>query len=114
MVRNIGRDDVKKKIDSGAVTVVEALPSSYYEEAHLPGALNLPHDAVDKLAPGLLPDKQAEIIVYCSNEPCGNSGIAAKRLTELGYANVYKYGEGKQDWIDAGLPTETGPSTRTA
>ncbi|MBT2382893.1 rhodanese-like domain-containing protein [Streptomyces sp. ISL-11] len=108
MARTITRTEVEEKINGGKAVAVEALPASYYEEAHLPGALNLPHDAVDKLAPGLLPDKQAEIIVYCSNDDCPNSGIAAQRLTELGYANVYKYAAGKQDWISAGLPTESG------
>lgn len=46
------------------------------------------------------------IIVYCSNGECQNSTIAADRLSELGYANVFDYVEGKQDWVDAGLPTE--------
>ncbi|MFC3578027.1 rhodanese-like domain-containing protein [Streptomyces yaanensis] len=108
MAQLITRDEVQKKIDNGGVTLVEALPASYYEEAHLPGAVNLPHDQVDGLAPELLPDKQAEIIVYCANSPCPNSGIAARRLTELGYENVYDYDDGKQDWIAAGLPTESG------
>ncbi|MBB5119093.1 sulfurtransferase [Streptomyces eurocidicus] len=108
MARNITRTEVEEKIKGGKVAVVEALPAEYYEEAHLPGALNLPHDAVDQLAPGLLPDKQADVIVYCSSDTCANSGIAAERLTELGYKNVYKYTEGKQDWIGAGLPTESG------
>jgi rhodanese-related sulfurtransferase len=26
----------------------------------------------------------------------------------MGYENAYEYEGGKQDWIDAGLPTETG------
>jgi rhodanese-related sulfurtransferase len=83
-------------------------PPQYYQDAHLPGALNLPHDQVDALAPALLPDKGREVVVYCSNTACPNSGIAAARLSALGYTNVRKYAEGKQDWIDAGLPTEKG------
>ena len=39
---------------------------------------------------------------------CPNSGQVATRLTTLGYTNVRKYGEGIQDWTDAGLPTESG------
>lgn len=38
-----------------------------YQHAHLPGAINLPPDRVPELAPRLLPDKGAEIIVYCSS-----------------------------------------------
>jgi len=32
----------------------------------------------------------------------------ARRLTELGYTSVYDYELGKQDWVEGGLPTETG------
>lgn len=46
--------------------------------------------------------------MYCSNTACQNSGIAANRLTALGYTDVRKYAEGKQDWVEAGLPTESG------
>ena len=32
--------------------------------------------------------------------------MAARELVALGYTNVKDYKAGKQDWIDAGLPTE--------
>ena len=32
---------------------------------------------------------------------------AARELAALGYTNVRDYAGGKQDWIDAGLPTES-------
>ncbi len=104
----ISRDDVAARISRGDVIVVEALPAGYYNDAHLPGALNLPHDRVDELAESVLPDKDAAVVVYCSNTVCQNSTIAANRLTQLGYTNVFDYEAGKQDWIEAGLPTETG------
>lgn len=108
MSQAITREEVARTIDRGEVTVVEALPPAYYEDVHLPGAINLPHDQVDELASDLLPDKQAEIVVYCADDACPNSTIAARRLTQLGYANVFDYEGGKQDWLDAGLPTESG------
>ena len=88
--------------------LVEALPANYYRQAHLPDALNIPHDAVDALAPRLLPDKNAEIVVYCASATCRNSDYAARRLSALGYGNVRTYAGGKADWIDAGLPVESG------
>ncbi|MDP9444406.1 MAG: rhodanese-like domain-containing protein [Actinomycetota bacterium] len=114
MVTSITRDEVKAKIDAGDVVVLEALPAMYYEDAHLPGALNMPHDQVDALAHELVPDKGADIIVYCSNGPCPNSTIASKRLVELGYSNVHEYELGKQDWIEAGLPVEQGGRSQRA
>jgi rhodanese-related sulfurtransferase/ketosteroid isomerase-like protein len=113
MGNRIGREELKAKLDNGEkVILVEALPASYYYQEHLPGALNLPHDQVNELAPTLLPDKSSEIVTYCANGPCPNSAVAAQRLQALGYTNVREYYEGKQDWIEAGLPTESGaPNT---
>jgi rhodanese-related sulfurtransferase len=106
MTQHITRQDVADRIERGEVTVVEALSPTHYAEAHLPGAINVPHDRVDELAETLLPDKDAAIVVYCADTTCANSGIAASRLVDLGYRNVFDYDAGKQDWIDAGLPTE--------
>jgi rhodanese-related sulfurtransferase len=109
MPRIITLDELRARLDSGdPVTLVEALPPMYYEQEHLPGAINIPHDEVDELAPQLLPDKDAEIVVYCASGPCQNSGIASRRLVSLGYTDVSDYGEGKAEWIAAGLPVEGG------
>jgi rhodanese-related sulfurtransferase len=94
--------------------LVEALGPQYYEQAHLPGAINVPHTRVEELAPTLLPDRHATIVVYCSNGPCQNSGIASRRLTALGYSDVRDYHEGKAEWIAAGLPIETGRGVQAA
>jgi rhodanese-related sulfurtransferase len=74
----------------------------------------LPLDAIDGLAPALLPDRSAEIVVYCANAACKNSAIAAARLEALGYTRVSTYHEGKDDWIAAGLPVETGARATAA
>ena len=108
-VKEITREGLKAKLDRGEeVVLVETLGPQYYEDAHLPGAINIPHTEIDALAPGLLPDKTAQVVVYCSNEACQNSPQAARRLEALGYANVYDYEAGKQDWLSDGLPTESG------
>jgi rhodanese-related sulfurtransferase len=102
-------NELRAKLDAGeALVLVEALGPVYYEQAHLPGAINIPHEEVDALAPALLTDKGTQIVVYCANGPCRNSGIATRRLAQLGYTNVRDYHEGKSEWIEAGLPVETG------
>lgn len=108
-VKEITREELRAKLDGGEdVIVVETLGPEYYADAHLPGAINIPHTEMDELAPRLLPNRSAHIVVYCSNKACQNSPQAARRLVALGYENVYDYEEGKQDWIAAGLPTESG------
>ncbi|MFZ5844667.1 MAG: rhodanese-like domain-containing protein [Pseudomonadota bacterium] len=99
---------VNKLLAGPRPILVEALPDRYYRAGHLPGALNLNHDAVKAAAPALLPDRDAEIVVYCSNESCQNSAMAAVQLIAMGYRNVAVYKAGKQDWQDAGLMLEEG------
>ncbi len=77
----------------------------YFADVHLPGAINIPPDQVDRLAPRLLSDLDAEIVVYCS-ATCRNSEATARRLVELGYRRVLVYREGKEDWIEHALPVE--------
>ncbi|MBD0330976.1 MAG: rhodanese-like domain-containing protein [Thermoleophilia bacterium] len=108
MTSTITRAELRERLDSGEeLFLVEVLPREAFERVHLPGAINIPRDELDRLAPQLVPDKDAEVVTYCANTRCQASAKAAERLTELGYANVRDYVGGKQDWLDAGLPTET-------
>ena len=103
----LDREALKRKLDAGEdFILVEALPRKYWAKEHLPGAVNLPHDEVERLAPELLPDKDREIVVYCADAACANSQIAAKALSALGYSRVVEYVEGKADWKAAGYPLE--------
>jgi rhodanese-related sulfurtransferase len=115
-IPRISREELLAKVNARepGFRLVEALPTKYYAEAHLPRALNLPLDEVEDLAPTLLPDKAAPVVTYCASAPCENSGLAAEHLVRLGYQNVREYYEGKEDWIGAGLPVERGaaPVTR--
>jgi len=68
MVVTISRDELKRKIDvKDHFVLVETLPETAYHHAHLPGAINLPPDQIADLAPQLLPDKNADIVVYCAS-----------------------------------------------
>ncbi|GAB3819646.1 rhodanese-like domain-containing protein [Micromonospora zhanjiangensis] len=112
MTALITRDELRSAIDAGTVTVVDTLGGEYYDRQHLPGAVPLVEAEVDAAAGSLLPDRHAAIVTYCSNPACPNSGRVANRLTALGYTNVRKYADGIEDWVAAGLPTESGARIR--
>jgi rhodanese-related sulfurtransferase len=66
VVAEIGRDEFKAKIEGeDLIVLVEVLGPQYYRHSHLPGAVNLPPGEVDEMSPSLLPDKDAEIVLYC-------------------------------------------------
>lgn len=67
-VATISRDELKQKIDNkDYFFLVETLAPEYYNHTHLPGALNLPPDKIQELASTLLPEKTADIVVYCAH-----------------------------------------------
>lgn len=113
MVHTIDRVSLQQKMASPVPPLIlEALPARYYADRHLPGALHFPHDAAEQGAVRLLPERDAEIVVYCANVQCGNSHLAAQRLDAMGYTRVSVYAGGKQDWDAAGLPFEASiPAT---
>jgi rhodanese-related sulfurtransferase len=107
MPKQITRQQLRDRFASGSIPVlVEALPERYYRDWHLPGARHMPHDQVAALAGSVLPDRGAEIVVYCASATCQNSHIAARQLKQMGYTDVSVYAGGKQDWSEAGLPIE--------
>jgi rhodanese-related sulfurtransferase len=68
MAATISRDELKRKIDrKDPFVLVETLPESMYRQGHLPGAVNLPPKRLKELAARLLPDKSADVVVYCAS-----------------------------------------------
>jgi rhodanese-related sulfurtransferase len=107
VVSNIGREELQAKMDRGDLFILlEVLAPRYYRHSHLPGALNLPPGKAAEMASELVPDKNAEIVLYCWDAGWPTSPEAARELAAMGYTNVWEYREGKKAWIAAGLPVE--------
>ena len=67
-VPTISREELKQKLDRGdKFYLIETLAETAYEHAHLPNAINIPPPRLHELAPRLLPDRNAEIVVYCAS-----------------------------------------------
>ena len=71
----------------------------------IPGALHVARGFLEMQAEQRLPNKSAEIIVYCAGGV--RSAFAAKTLVELGYTNVVSANPGFVRWKDLGYPVET-------
>ena len=98
IVRNSGDDFI----------LVDVLGAEYYDKQHLPKAINLPitTENFEAAATEKLPDKNKPVIVYCASTMCMASPGAAKKLVEMGYADVTDFEGGIQEWEEAGFEFE--------
>ncbi len=102
MAADYGTEELRGRLST--VTVVEALGPSFFATGHIPGAVNIPPLRVAELAPSLLPDKDAPIVVYGAHRHSQGADVVARRLAVLGYRDVSRYVDGKAGWAEAGLP----------
>lgn len=74
-------------------------------EGKIPGPqLQIPFDRIEQEQGRLPADKGAKLAVYCMSGRM--SEIAARKLIELGYRNVYNLEGGMLAWRAAGLPLD--------
>jgi len=106
-MKTITNKEIKNYLDKGdKVVFVEAMSEKHFAEGHLPGAISIPPEKIETVAPKMLKDKNQVIITYCASEKCSNSKTAAQALGKLGYKNVVAYAGGKEDWKKAGFKLE--------
>ena len=78
--------------------ILDVRTADEYQERHIPGAMNIPNEAIGDAEIPELPDKGQLILVYCRS---GNrSKQAASKLAALGYSNVVEFG-GINSWPGA-------------
>ncbi|GAA0910161.1 rhodanese-like domain-containing protein [Virgisporangium aurantiacum] len=106
MPKTITRDELRAAMNAGTVTVVDALPSGAFQRRHLPGAVNLAAEEIDR-APERLPDTDAPIVVYSTDSGCTRGPELADLLDARGYTDVRRYVDGIEDWVGAGQPIDT-------
>jgi len=61
----ISREELQKRLATGAPVVIDVLPAESYAMGHIPGAINIPVESITSRAREILPDRLAEIVVYC-------------------------------------------------
>lgn len=74
-------------------------------EGNIPGTdLSIPYNEIDRFLDQLPEEKDAKIVLYCRSDRM--SRIAAERLVELGFTNVWNLDGGFNAWENAGLPLD--------
>jgi rhodanese-related sulfurtransferase len=106
----ISLDQLRGLVGEHKAIVLDARAAPFYQQGHIPGALNLSRDdfAGDyrRLRSTLDPAKAKSIVVYCSGGDCHDSRMVASALLSLGFSQVRVYTGGWSGWTEAGLPVE--------
>jgi rhodanese-related sulfurtransferase len=61
----ITREELIRALRRRRIVLVDVLAPESFAAIHIPGAINLPVADISRLAPQLLPDRDADIVAYC-------------------------------------------------
>lgn len=91
----IGLDELRTlQLNKAAIELVDVRMPSDFAKGHIQGARNVPQG---EIGTGVW-DREKQVVVYCTEDPCPMSDRAAERLAGLGYAKVSILGDGFAGW----------------
>jgi rhodanese-related sulfurtransferase len=106
-VKELSVDQVKAKLDrSEKLHLVDVREDNEWAIDHVTGAIHLGKGVIERDAEQRLPDKGAEIILYCGGG--FRSALAADNLQKMGYTNVYSMDGGIRSWREKKYPLTKG------
>jgi len=101
---------VKERLDRGErFHLIDVREESEWARGRLPGAVHLGKGVIERDIEELIPDTEAEIVLYCGGY---RSLLAADNLRAMGYRNVLSMDGGFRGWTAAGYPVEGGGEDR--
>ena len=65
-VPRVSIEEARAALEAGTAIIVDVRPLTAYEESHIPGAINIPLEDIERNPTGLALDKEQWIITYCT------------------------------------------------
>ena len=84
--------------------LVDTREDDEWRAGHIRGAIHLGKGVIERDIEAKIPDKEAEIILYCGGG--FRSALAAEALQKMGYKHVISMDGGIREWRAAGLPED--------
>lgn len=102
-MRAISREQIEEmnEQEKQDFVLINVLPRSEFNKAHIRTSINIPlersdfEDVVEEVAGS----RDRDVIVYCANFDCDASQKAARKLDSAGFARVFDYEGGTEDWL---------------
>lgn len=112
-VTRIAAADLQQLLKTGgdSLVLIDSRPAGRYAQGHLPGALSIPLNELEKEGERLLPtDRSKTLVFYCGGLSCQLSPKSAAIAVKLGFKDVRMFPEGEPGWKKLDLPTASSLS----
>jgi phage shock protein E len=100
---NISAEDLNK-LEDGNYVLVDVRTANEYQQGYIPGAVNLPLQALPERLPQLK-DKEQKLVVYCRSGR--RAAKAINYMHEQGYKNIVHLEGDYLKWVEQGRPVST-------
>ncbi|HKV53560.1 MAG TPA: rhodanese-like domain-containing protein [Candidatus Binataceae bacterium] len=58
--------ELKSRMDRPGLVLLDVLAPEHYADGHIPSAINLPLAEIEQRATAVIPNRNAEVVVYCA------------------------------------------------
>jgi rhodanese-related sulfurtransferase/DNA-binding transcriptional ArsR family regulator len=100
----VDKEELLRKLDRGAVTVVDVRPYEEFRQGHIPHARSIPLADLERRLAEL--PRGLEVVAYCRGPYCLLSDEALTVLLKHGY-RARRLSDGLPEWREAGYPVGT-------
>ncbi len=92
------------KIEGKEIIVLDVRSVGEFEEGHVPGAINIPHNQVEERLAELSQYQDKPVLVYCRSGR--RAAMAETILTETGFKQLHHLQGDMIEWSKNNLPIE--------
>ncbi len=104
----IDAPELRRRMKSGDITLIDVRPEAEYNAGHISGAMSVPLRSLQKHLSAIPKDRP--VVAYCRGPYCLLTVEAVARLNRQGY-EVRRFADGFPGWKADGLPVRTGTGT---
>lgn len=101
-------EELRRRLREEDVTVLDVRPEDEFRSGHIPGAVSVPVDELERRLEELSTER--EVVAYCRGPYCTYATEAVELLVKRGF-RARRMAEGLPDWRARGLPVTAAGAT---
>ncbi|HKS10744.1 MAG TPA: rhodanese-like domain-containing protein [Pyrinomonadaceae bacterium] len=105
-VREVSVAETQQRMRENNATLIDVREDNEWDAAHATGAIHLGKGVIERDIERTVPDKDAELILYCGGGY--RSALAVDAIQKMGYTNAFSMTGGWRAWNEEGGEVENG------